>query len=49
MADITKDLALGKVPTEKISKLIIDGGYNGCSSIAIDYINKIMGDKKTLS
>jgi hypothetical protein len=48
LTDIAKDLALGKVPNEKISKLIIDGVYNGCSSTTLDYVNKVMGEKKTL-
>jgi len=48
ITDIAKDLALGKVPNEKISKLIIDGVYNGCSSTTLDYVNKVMGEKKTL-
>ena len=47
--DITKDLALGNVTTEKISKLIIYGVYNGFSRASIDYINKVMGEKKALS
>jgi len=48
VTDIIQDLAIGKVPKEKISKLIIDGVYNGCSSTTIDYVNKVMGEKKTL-
>ena len=48
LQEIGKDLATGKIPSEKIMKLIVDGTYNGVSNASLEYINKKMGEKKTL-
>ena len=48
LEEIGKDLATGKIPSEKIMKLIVDGTYNGVSNASLEYINKKMGEKKTL-
>ena len=49
LQEIGKDLATGKNPSEKITKLILDGAYNGCSNASLEYINKKMGEKKLLN
>ena len=46
--EIGKDLVTGKIPSEKIMKLIVDGTYNGCSNASLEYLNQKMGEKKTL-
>jgi len=48
LIEIGEDICVGKDPSEKITKLVLDGVYNGCCKASIDYINEKMAEKKYL-